>query len=68
VWYPDNLAAIVQDKDLASITSFKSVRLVEATTASECRDFVGARLLVNEDVNGYRLYAIKEQGNISPGL
>jgi hypothetical protein len=60
VWHPDNLFKNVEDKDLQSITSFKSCLIKDTTIATEIRDFVAGKLLI-EDKNHFRIYAIRDQ-------
>jgi hypothetical protein len=60
IWHPDNLFKNVDDKDLQSITSFKSCLIKESTVSTEIRDFVAGKLLI-EDKARFRIYIIKDQ-------
>ena len=61
IWHPDKLFMKMEDKDLDTITSFKSAKVCEETTVKDSRDFVGGKLLI-EDLNQFGIFAIKDQG------
>ena len=60
IWHSDNLFKTVVDKDLGSITSFKSAKVTATTTANQVRDFVAGKLVIS-DSSQFKLYQVRQQ-------
>ena len=59
VWHPDSLFKNIEDTELNNITSFKSVKITEETTAKEICDLVASKLRI-DDPSKFRIYSVKD--------
>lgn len=60
IWHPDNLFKTLNNSELKTITSFKSIRIVPSTKLDQVVKAVSAKLVINEPGN-FALFAISNQ-------